>query len=74
MIKIAIETRRTSATVRRLPVETLCLPGWFVSGEYGEKKRISPFNIKEILPEQKAANITKDRKIMKKINIRRKSR
>ena len=65
---------RTNATVRRLPVETLRLPGWFVSGEYGKKKRICPIKIKEILPEQKAVNITKDRKIMKKINIRRKSR
>ena len=74
IIKIAIETTRTNATVRRLPVEALRLPEWFVSREYGKKKRICPIKIKEILPEQKAVNITKDRKIMKKINIRKKSR
>ena len=64
----------TKTTVRRLPVKTQRLPGWMVNREYGKKKTIYPFKIKEILPEQKTANTTKNRQIVKKINLRIKSR
>ena len=65
---------RTKATVRMLPVKTQCLPGWIVNREYGKKKKMYPFKIKEILPEQKTVNITKNGQIVKTINLRRKSR
>ena len=39
-----------------------------------QRKTIKPFKIKEILPEQKTADIKKnDETIKKKINVRRKS-
>ena len=44
---------RTKAKVRRLPVKTHQLPGWIFNGEFGKKNTIYPFNIKEVLPEQK---------------------
>ena len=64
---------RTKATVR-LPVKTQRLPGWMVNREYGKKKTIYPFKIKEILAEQKSVKITKNGQIVKTINVRRKSR
>ena len=54
---------RTKATVRRLPAKTRCLPKWLVNREYGKKKTIYPFKIKEILPEQKNVIITKNGQI-----------
>ena len=38
------------------------------------KKTIYQFKLKEILPEQKTVNITKDGQIIKTINVRRKSK
>ena len=51
---------RTKATVRRLPVKTRWLPAWLVNREYGIKKTVYSSKIKEILPEQKIVNITKN--------------
>ena len=65
---------RTKAKVRRLPVKTRQLPGWLFNGEFSKKNRIYPFNIKEVLPEQKTVNITKDGQIIKAINVRIKSK
>ena len=65
---------RTKTTITRLPVKTQRLPGWMVNREYGKNKTIYLFKIKELLPEQKSANITKNRQIVKTINVRRKSR
>ena len=43
--------------------------------EYGMKKRkVSPFKIKETLPEQWTVNIKKNGKVIKTINVRRKSK
>ena len=63
---------RTKATVRRLPVKTRHFPGWLVNREYKKKKTIYQFKIKQILPEQKTINITKNGKVIKTINKRRK--
>ena len=60
--------------IRRLPVKTSRLPGWLVNREYGKKKKIYPYKMKEILPEQKTVNITKDGQIIKTIIGKRKSR
>lgn len=38
------------------------------------EKRIYPFRIKQTLPERKTVNITKNGKMVKTINTRRKSR
>ena len=65
---------RTKAKVRRLPVKTHQLPGWIFNGEFGKKNTNYPFNIKEILPEQKTVNITKGGQIIKTINVRIKSK
>ena len=65
---------RTKAAVRRLPVKTRRLPGWLANREFGREKTIYPFKIKEILPEQKTVNITKNRQVIKAINVKRKSR
>ena len=65
---------RTKAAVRRLPVKTRRLPGWLVNREFCREKTIYPFKIKEILPEQKTVNMTKNRQIIKAINVKRKSR
>ena len=65
---------RTKRTARRLPVKTRHLTGWLVNGEYDKKKAIYPLKIKEILPEQKTVNITKDGQMIKIINVRRKFR
>ena len=65
---------RTKAAIRRLPDKTRRLPGWLVNREFGREKTIYPFKIKEILPEQKTVNITKNRQVIKAINVKRKSR
>ena len=65
---------RTKAKVRRLPVKTHQLPGWIFNGEFGKKNTNYPFNIKELLPEQKTVNITKGGQIIKTINVRIKSK
>ena len=61
---------RTKATVRRLLVKTQRLPGWLVNQENSIKKTIYPFKIKEILSEQKTVNITKNKKIIKTVNVK----
>ena len=66
---------RTKATVRRLPVKTRRLPVWLMNREYGIKKRkVYPFKTKETLPEQWTVNIKKNGKVIKTINVRRKSK
>ena len=57
---------RTKATVRRFPV--------VVVGNDFQWKTIKPFKIKEILPDQKTVDIKKNGEIIKKINLRRKSK
>ena len=57
---------RTKATVRRFPV--------VVIGNDFQWKTIKPFKIKEILPDQKTVDIKKNGEIIKKINLRRKSK
>ena len=56
--KLTLRTRtrrvRTKATVRRLPVKTRRLSAWQVNREYGKKRTIYPFKIKQTLPEQKS--------------------
>ena len=65
---------RTKATVRRLPVKTRRLPAWLVNREYGKKRTIYPFKIKQKLPEQKTVNIKKNGGIIKTINVKHKSK
>ena len=55
---------RTKATIRRLPVNNHCLPGWLVNREYSRKNTIYQMKIKETLPEQKTVNITKNGQII----------
>ena len=57
---------RTKATVRRFPV--------VVVGNDFQRKTIKPFKIKEILPDPKTVDIKKNGEIIKKINLRRKSK
>ena len=57
---------RTKATVRRFPV--------VVVGNDFQWKTIKPFKIKEILPDQKTVDIKKNGEIIKKNNLRRKSK
>ena len=78
IIKIAIETTiknmaRTKATVGRLHVKTCHLPGSLVNGEYTKKKTVYLLKIKEVIPEEKAVNITKEGQIIE-TNVKRKSR
>ena len=65
---------RTKATVRTLPVKTHRLPAWLVNRVWYKKKTFYPFKIKETLPEQRTVNITKNRQLIKTINVRRKSK
>ena len=65
---------RTKRAVRRLPVKTRRLPTWLVNREYGKKRAIYPFKIKQTLPEQKTANIKKNGEVIKTINVKRKSK
>ena len=50
---------RTNVTVRRIPDKMQKLPVWMVNREYGRKRTIYPFKIKQTLPAQKTVNITK---------------
>lgn len=65
---------RTKRAVRRLPVKTRRLPAWLANREYGKKRAIYPFKIKQTLPEQKTANIKKNGEVIKTINVKRKSK
>ena len=65
---------RTKVTVRRLPDKMRKLPAWMVNREYVKKKTIYPFKIKQTLPAQKTANITKNGQVLKTMNVRRKSK
>ena len=64
---------KTKVAVRRLPVKTH-LPGWLFNREYGRRKTIYPFKIKETLPEKKTVNITKNGKAIKTIDVKQKNR
>lgn len=55
---------RTKETVTRMNIDLNRVRG----------KRIYPFRIKQTLPERKTVNITKNGKMVKTINARRKSR
>ena len=63
---------RTKVTVRRISDKVWKLPVWMVNREYGRKRTIYPFKIKQTSPAQKTVNITKNGQIVKTINIRRK--
>ena len=65
---------RTKVTVRRLPGKMRKLPAWMVNREYGKKKNIYPFKIKQTLPTQKTVTITKNEQVLKTINVRQKSK
>ena len=65
---------RTNITVRRIPDKMQKLPAWMVNREYGRKRTIYPFKIKQTLPAQKTVNITKDGQVIKTINVRGKSK
>ena len=65
---------RTKVTVRRMPNKMQKLPPWMVNKEYGRKRTIYPFKIKQTLPAQKTVNITKNEQTVKAINVRRKSK
>ena len=65
---------RTNVTVRRMPDKMRKLPAWMVNREYGRKRTIYPFKIKQTLPAQKTVNITKDGQVIKTINVRGKSK
>ena len=65
---------RTKVTVRRIPDKIRKLPAWMVNREYGKKRTIYPFKIKQTLPAQKTVNITKNGQVLKTINVRRKSK
>ena len=65
---------RTNVTVRRIPDKMRKLPAWMVNREYGRKRTIYPFKIKQTLPAQKTVNITKDGQVIKTINVRGKSK
>ena len=65
---------RTKVTVRKMPDKMQKLPAWMVNREYGRKKKIYLFKIKQTLPAQKTVNITKNGQILKSINVRRKSK
>ena len=65
---------RTNVTVRRIPDKMQKLPAWMVNREYGRKRTIYRFKIKQTLPAQKTVNITKDGQVIKTINVRGKSK
>ena len=56
---------RTKATMRRFPAS---------ARRVTRQRTIKPFKIKEILLQQKAVDIKKNRHIIKTINVRKKSR
>ena len=63
---------RTKVKVRRMTDKIRKLPAWMVNREYGKKRTICPFKIKQTLPAQKTVNITKNRQVLKTMNVRRK--
>ena len=63
---------RTKVAVRRLPVKTH-LPGWLFNREYGRRKTL-PVQNKRNTTGKKTVNITKNGKIIKRINVKQKSR
>ena len=65
---------RTKLTARRLYGKTRQLPAWILNTEYGRKRTIYPFKIKQTLPEQITVHIIKDGQIVKTINVQRKSK
>ena len=58
----------TKATVRRMSTAQV------VNRKGGRKRTIYSFKIKQTLPAQKTVNITKNGKIVKTTNVRRKSK
>ena len=57
-----------------MPDKRRKLPAWIVNREYGKKRTIYPFKIKQTLPAQQTVNIiTKNGQVLKTINVRRKS-
>ena len=65
---------RTKVSLRRMPNKMRKLPPWMVNREYGRKRTIYPFKIKQTLSAQKTVNITKKGQTVKTINVRRKSK
>ena len=63
---------RTKVKVRRMTDKIRKLPAWMVNREYGKKRTIYPFKIKQTLPAQKTVNITKNGQVLKTMNVRRK--
>ena len=60
-IKIAFKTivkifKRKKLTAKRSYEKTLNLPAWLGNKDYGEKRIIHPFKIKQTLPEQTRSN------------------
>ena len=65
---------RTKVIVRRIAEKMQKLPAWISSREYGRKRTIYPFKIKQTLQAQKTVNITKNGQTVKTINVRRESK
>ena len=65
---------RTKVTVRRIPAKIRKLPAWMVNREYGKKRTIYTFKIKQTLPAQKTVNITKNGQVLKTINVKKNSK
>ena len=65
---------KTKLPARRSYQKTCQLPAWMLNKEYGRKRNIYPFKIKQTLPAQSTVNITKNRQVVKTINVRRKYR
>ena len=65
---------RTKITGRRSYEKTQNPPAWLVNRQYGRKRTIYLFKIKQTLPEQKTVDITKNGQVLKTINVRRKSK
>ena len=68
---------RTKVTVKRLPDKMRKLPTCLMNREYGLKKKKKPaiyFKRKQTLPAQKTVNLTKNRQVLKTVNVRQKSK
>ena len=65
---------RTKVTVRRIADKMQKLSAWISNREYGRKRTIYPFKIKQTLQAQKTVNITKNGQTVKTINVRRESK
>ena len=64
----------TKVTVRRMPGKVRKLAAWMINREYGRKRTIYAFKMKQILPTQKTVNIPNKGQTTKTINVRRKSK